>query len=63
MAKTLYDLAFLVESILKPEVREDIPANGFADFLTKSWEGLRIGIVESTWGSENEEKWGSAAVV
>lgn len=67
MAKTPYDLSLLTESILTTEARAKLPENGYLDSLTRSWEGLRIGIVSSTWGTgggpEAISKWGSSPVV
>jgi amidase len=66
MAKTPYDLSLLAESILTPEARAKIPKNGYAESLTKSWEGLRVGILPSTWGIEGDDhksKWGASPVV
>jgi amidase len=63
MAKTPADLASLIETILLPEARAKIPADGYGSFMTGSWEGLGIGVVESTWGGADVEKWGSGIVV
>jgi amidase len=63
MAKTPADLASLIETILLPEARAKVPADGYESFMTGNWEGLRIGVVESTWGGANVEKWGSGIVV
>jgi amidase len=63
MAKTPVDLASLIETILLPEAWAKVPADGYESFMTGSWEGLRIGVVESTWGGANAEKWGSGICV
>jgi hypothetical protein len=61
MAKTPMDLAPLVEAILTPEARRKVPEGGFESVVKGGWEGMRIGFVESTWGTGNEEKWGKPA--
>ncbi len=66
MARTSYDLSLIVESILTPEARSKLPENGYRDSLMGSWEGLRVGILPSTWGgggSDHKEKWGESPVV
>ena len=66
MARTPYDLCLLTESILTPEARAKLPENGYKDSLSASWEGLRVGILPSTWGGEgkgHEAKWGASPVV
>ncbi|KAE8442398.1 hypothetical protein EG329_003415 [Mollisiaceae sp. DMI_Dod_QoI] len=65
MARTPHDLALLVESILTPEATAKLPNGGFGEAMTKSWQGLKIGLVESTWGlssQEAKEKWTSDRV-
>ncbi len=66
MARTPHDLALLVESILTPEATAKLPNGSFGEAMTKSWQGLKIGLVESTWGlsgKEAKEKWTSDRVV
>lgn len=63
MAKTAADLAILVESLLRPDVREKLTETSFESATEKGWEGLRVGITESTWGVGNKEKWNVPAVV
>ena len=63
MAKTPADLAVLIESILIPEAREKLPADGYKSTLMRGWEGLRVGMVESTWGTGWKDKWSSEPVV
>jgi hypothetical protein len=63
MAKTPLDLLHLVECILTPGAKEELLAGGCEGALDCGWEGLRVGIAESTWGSPNLEKWGSGYVV
>jgi amidase len=61
MARTPLDLSLLVEGILSPGF-----GKSFGGFLTKSWEGLRVGVVESTYGvssEENKVKWTSEPIV
>ncbi|KUJ14326.1 amidase-like protein [Mollisia scopiformis] len=64
MARTPYDLSLLVELILKHGSKH-ASESGFGKYLTKSWEGLKIGIVEVTWGmgsQEGKDKWTSDLV-
>ena len=66
MAKTPYDLSLLTESILTPEARAKLPENGYQDAMTGNWDGLRIGILPSTWGGEgpdHKSKWATSPVV
>jgi amidase len=66
MAKTPYDLSLLTESILTPEARAKLPGNGYQDAMTGNWDGLRIGILPSTWGGEgpdHKSKWATSPVV
>ena len=66
MARTPYDLSLIAESILTPEARSKLPKNGYKDSLTGSWEGLKVGILPSTWGGQGLEhmaKWGASPVV
>ncbi len=63
MAKTPLDLSYLVESILSPGARETPAVYGLKGALKSGWDGLRVGIAESTWGSPNVEKWGFGYVV
>lgn len=66
IAKTPYDLSLLTESILTPATRARLPKNGYKDSLTGSWEGLRVGILPSTWGGagpDHKLKWGTSPVV
>lgn len=63
MARTPLDLSHLVETILTPSARTKVPDDGFTSALKGSWEGLRVGIAESTWESGNKEKWESRYVV
>ncbi|KAN0105996.1 amidase signature enzyme [Hyaloscypha variabilis] len=65
MAKTPYDLSLLTESILTPEARAKLPENGYQDAMTGNWDGLRIGILPSTWGGEgpdHKSKWATSPV-
>jgi amidase len=66
MARTPHDLSLLTESILTPAARAKLPENGYKDTLTGSWEGLKVGILPSTWGGEgpnHKSKWGASPVV
>lgn len=63
MARNPHDLSLIVEAIL---TADHVPMAGFGKYMTKSWEGLRISLVESTWGlssQENKDKWTSDSVV
>lgn len=46
-----------------PEAKKRIPEGGYASVMTgkMGWEGMRIGFVESRWGTGAEEKWGKEA--
>jgi amidase len=55
MAKTPSDLALLTENILIPEARGNIPCGGFEGVMTGKWDGLRIGVAESAWGTGSTE--------
>jgi len=61
MAKTPADLAVLIESILVPGAK--VGGRKFKEAMTGSWEGVRVGIVDSTWGGADKEKWGSEPIV
>lgn len=61
MARTPLDLSLLVESILTPSM-----SRTFGKFLTKIWAGLRIGVVDPTYGVSSDEtraKWTSEPIV
>jgi amidase len=61
MAKTPADLAILTECILLPEAK--VGGRKFTQAMTGSWEGVKVGIVDVTWGGADEGKWGSEPVV
>jgi amidase len=67
MARTPCDLSLLTESILTPEARSKLPESGFQNSLTGSWQGLKVGILPSTWGidgdAKNKLKWETSPVV
>ena len=63
MAKTPSDLALLVEAILTPQAKKKIPEGSFETVMKRSWDGMRIGFVESTWGGGMEGKWATDPVV
>jgi amidase len=63
MAKTPSALAVLTENILAPEARGNLQSGGFKGVMTGKWDGLRIGIAESAWGTGSTEKWNSPLVV
>lgn len=66
MAKTPEDLAPLIEAILTPEAKAKVPEGGFKSVMKQTWEGMRIGFVESTWGradAAGKSKWGSDPIV
>lgn len=65
MARTPLDLANLVAGILNSGIQGRLPPEGFSKYLTKSWQGLEIGIADRAWGlssPEAREKWNSALV-
>jgi Asp-tRNA(Asn)/Glu-tRNA(Gln) amidotransferase A subunit family amidase len=57
MARTPLDLSHLVETIFTASARAKLPVDGFAGALKGKWEGLRVGIAESTWESGDKDKW------
>lgn len=63
IAKTSADLATLTEAILLPETRKSLLKGGYSSVMSGSWLGLKVGVVESTWGGANPEKWASELVV
>jgi hypothetical protein len=63
IAKTSADLATLTEAILLPETRKSLLKGGYISVMSGSWLGLKVGVVESTWGGANPEKWASELVV
>ena len=73
MAKTPSDLALITEAILTPEAKKRLPEGGFASVMKgkESLEGMRIGFVETLWGTGNDleakeashRKWGRDPVV
>lgn len=46
LTKSVLDLAVITASLLTPERAESLPANGFETYLTKSFNGLRIGFLD-----------------
>lgn len=63
IAKTPADLFALTEAILLPEARKTLCEGGRAPVMSGSWTGMKVGVVESTWGGGNPEKWASELVV
>lgn len=64
MARTPADLADLVEGMIGVDKRASIvPNEGFGKVMSGSWKGVRVGIVESTWGGGDEKKWSGELVV
>jgi amidase len=63
IAKTPDDLLSLIETILLPETGKSILESEYSSVMKGSWEGLKIGVVESTYGCANPEKWASELVV
>jgi hypothetical protein len=47
MARSAEDLALLTEIIMDPSARAKLPENGYRGFMTGSWQGLRIGFLDS----------------
>ena len=48
MARSARDVAAASEILLDPDVRSKLPKDGYASFLTGSFEGLKIGFVDPT---------------
>lgn len=48
MAKSVRDLAAATETLLNPEAREKLPAEGYQSFCGTSFDGLRLGFVDPT---------------
>jgi amidase len=47
LARSPHDVAVVTEALLKPEYREKISPQGpLTDFLTKTFKGLRIGVLD-----------------
>ena len=63
IAKSVVDLAALTETILLPQAKENLLGGGYKSVMSGSWDGMKIGVVESTWGGGNPEKWASGLVV
>ena len=63
MARTPADLASLIEIILLPRARRSIWGGGYESVMNGSWDGMKVGVVESTWGGGKPDKWDSAPVV
>lgn len=63
MARNPADLANLIQAILLPEARKTIFESGRASSMSASWAGMKVGVVESTWGGGHPEKWASELVV
>lgn len=43
IAKSVLDLANLMESLLEPIERHGLPPGGYESSMTKSWSGMRVG--------------------
>lgn len=63
MARTSADLASLTEAIILPPTRRTLSGGGYRTVMNGSWDGMKVGVVESTWGGANPEKWASELVV
>lgn len=46
LARSPHDVAVITEALLKPQYREQITQGHLTDFLTKSFKGLRIGVLD-----------------
>nr|ODN89884.1 hypothetical protein L204_06161 [Cryptococcus depauperatus CBS 7855] len=46
LARSPHDVAVITEALLKPQYREQISKGHLTDFLTKSFKGLRIGVLD-----------------
>jgi amidase len=49
MAKSVADLANLMDVLVEPS-KTDIPQNGYISAVTRSWDGIEVGVVDT-------EKW------
>ena len=50
LAKTVTDLALLMEHMLDDDVRKDLPEDGYTSFWKTEWTDLEIGLIEpSDW--------------
>lgn len=47
MGKTVRDVALLTDVLLNDDVRAKFPG-GLANFMTGSWEGIRVGVVDAS---------------
>lgn len=47
MGRSAHDVAVVTEALLKPQYRQQISQGPFTNFLTKSFKGLRIGVLDS----------------
>jgi amidase len=65
MAKTPSDLAAMTEAILLPRLRKTLleGRGGYNSVMSGSWDGMKVGVVQSTWGGGNPDKWASELVV
>lgn len=63
IARNPADLATLIHAMLLPEARKPLFESGRSSSMSGSWTGMKVGIVESTWGGGNPEKWASEPVV
>lgn len=46
LARSPHDIAVITEALLKPQYLEQISQGHLTDFLTKSFKGLRIGVLD-----------------
>lgn len=47
MGKTVKDVALLTDALLNEDVRAGFP-EGLVEFLTDSWKGIRVGVVDAS---------------
>jgi amidase len=63
MAKTPADLASLTETILLPQTRRTLSEGSYRTVMNGSWDGMKVGVVENTWGGADPGKWATEPVV
>ena len=50
IAKSASDIAILMDALVDPSKSSDIPENGYTPYLTKSFDGICIGVLNpSEW--------------
>lgn len=46
MTKCARDIAILMDAMIDPSKAKNVPKGGYTTALTKSWEGIRIGVLD-----------------